>query len=348
MNAMEVYRATEPDFIVSMTTYPKRFDMFKRAFESILQMWGIDDAWKIVVVLDDNLSEADYRRYSDFLGSFGDMDVGSRIETMVSDAKWRSANKLIPVYNKYGSEHPIVCFDDDKAYPYRCLNQLLERFDGGWRYGRPNRDCIVAQEINPMFLGKDGEIGFYNDLDVKLGQTEFGKYLSNACVFPKRCFGNGKLLNDYDKFSYVTNGNHDELWFWAVSTVNGVRSVGLSETMAYMLDDGVNIGGNAPSLTDINSKQSEVDGYNRRLTEVLGEDMRDVVNLVGVEFDVAKGNYLATVYGIPNIHSLYNGQKITFRLQRWLPRSYRTVLVNSLSRYGWRVGVRIVEEDFSA
>lgn len=345
---MGEHRAVEPDLVVSMTTYPGRLETFKRAFSRILQMEGIDDAWKIVVVLDDNLAEADYRNYRDFLGSFGETGVESRIEIVVSDAKWRSANKLIPVYNKYGSEHPIVCFDDDKEYPHKCLIQLLDRFNGGWRYGRPNRECIVAQEINPMFLGNDGGIGFYNDLDVKLGQMEFGKYLSNACVFPKRCFGDGRLLNDYDKFSYVTNGNHDELWFWAVSTVNGVRSVGLSETMAYMLDDGVNIGGNAPSLTDINSKQSEVDGYNRRLTEVLGEDMREVIDLVGVEFDVTKGNYLATVYGIPNIHSLYNGQKITFRMQRGLPRSYRTILFNSLSRYGWKVGVRIVEEDFCA
>ena len=73
-------------------------------------------------------------------------------------------------------------------------------------------DCIVVHEINPLDL-KDGLINYHNTYDAKLGQKEWGKYLSNCALFPPKIF-DGSDLFDYNKMMYCTNGNHDELWFW--------------------------------------------------------------------------------------------------------------------------------------
>lgn len=149
-----------------------------------------------------------------------------RVEVKLRDGRWRSANKLVWTY-KDGPDAVIVCFDDDKAYPDECLEQLLE----AWRR---DPDCIIAQEVNPAAVVSEGRIEYLNAVDVKLGQKEFGKYLSNACLFPPRCFSED--LYDYDSFRYVTNGMHDELWFWIASTLNGTRCVGLDYTFSYEAD----------------------------------------------------------------------------------------------------------------
>jgi len=312
------------DFIVSITTYPKRMDYFKKSFSHLHSIDSFDRIRKIIIVLDDNLSESEYEEYSKFLNSFDD----NRIETLINDSKWRSANKLIPVYNKYGNEHNIICFDDDKFYPMECLTQILEEHER-------NSDCIVSQEINPIFISGDTTIGYINNLDIKLKQKEYGKYLSNACLFPKKCFGDGKLLNDYDKFKYVTNGNHDELWFWIVSTLNGVRSIGLDNTMGYIMDSNVVFDDDDTALTNINSSQTEVDGYNKRVSEVFGKELISVIKNGCVEFNVNKGNYFGVLYSIQQISYLYNGHKILFSVDKKLPESFLRILICAMGRVRW-------------
>ncbi len=330
-------------FVVSVTTYPARFEIFKRSFKNTMELFCMDQAWKIVVVLDDNLSEGDYSMYQEFLHGFKD----HRIELIKSEAKWGSANKLIPVYNRYGQELPIVCFDDDKMYPPACLVQLLRAHGEYRRLEKCGKEkCVIAQEINPLVVGADGSVGYFNDLDVKLGQFEHGKYLSNACLFPKGCFGDGKLLNDYGKFLKVTNGKHDELWFWAVSTVNGVGSVGLANTMGYCMDGCVCMDCGT-ALTDVNSRPTEVEGYNRRLNETLGKEMADAMKGHPVTFFVTRNNYLATLYGMTNIFCLYNGQEVKFLVDDILPESFHAMFLGTVYRFPWRVPVLVERKDFN-
>lgn len=330
-------------FVVSVTTYPARFETFKKSFKNTMELRGMEWAWKIAVVLDDNLTDDDYSSYQEFLHGFKD----HRIELIKSEAKWGSANKLVPVYNRYGQDCQIVCFDDDKMYPTACLLQLIRAHRehcGLEMYG--GEKCVIAQEINPLVVGGDGSIGYFNDLDVKLGQFEHGKYLSNACLFPKGCFGDGKLLNDYEKFMKVTNGKHDELWFWAVSTVNGVGAVGLDNTMGYCMDGDVcmDCGG---ALTDVNSKPSEVEGYNRRLNDALGKEMAEAMKGHPTTFFVTRINYLATLYGMTNIFCLYNGQEVKFLVDDILPESFHAMFLGTVSRFSWRVPVSVERKDFS-
>ena len=146
-----------------------------------------------------------------------------RIEVKLCDYKSRSANKLIWTY-KDNPDSVIVCFDDDKDYPVECLEQLCSVW-------KKNQDCIIAQEINPAVFFKQDFIGYLNGMDIKLMQKEWGKYLSNACLFPPNCFSDE--LYDYDTFYYITQGNNDELWFWIMSTLNGVQSIGLNNTYSY-------------------------------------------------------------------------------------------------------------------
>lgn len=315
-------------FIVSMTTYPKRIEHFKRAFSHLLGLDRMDEARKIVVALDDDLKDGEYSAYSDFLASFGD----SRIETVKSEAKWGSANKLIPAYGAYGQTHSIACFDDDKAYPKDCLSQLLSASKG-------NGGCIISQEINPLIVSKDRRVGYFNNLDVKMGQREFGKFLSNGCLFPPKCLGDGGLLNDYDKFRYVTNGKHDELWFWGVATANGARSVGLDCTMGYIMDEGVNFESDDTALTNLNSRSEEVKGYNDRFDEVFGKDVLKAVDGGFVEFSVTHDRYFGVLYGMGFIHRLYDGQRLLFAVDAALPKSFSTILLNAINAFRWRNGV---------
>ena len=189
--------------VLSVTTYPKRLEYFRKAFAGLMRQTYIDKVDVISLNLDDSLKPGEVVLYDEFA------KTDPRVEVKLRDHRWKSANKLVWTYREYGADSAIVCFDDDKDYPAECLRQLCE----AWRR---DRDCIIAQEVNPAVV-RNGALQYLNAVDVKLGQREFGKYLSNACLFPPGCFGDG--LYDYEGFQYVTNGMHDELWFWIMSTM---------------------------------------------------------------------------------------------------------------------------------
>ena len=185
-------------YVLSMTTVPSRKKRLEENLESILsQTYKFD---KLVINLDDNLSEEDINWYKDLIKK------DSRIEIGFGESKWRSCNKLLPTLKKYPDDI-VITVDDDIYYPEECIERLINKH-------KEYPEVIVAHEINPLYINKKSHIAFYmNTFDIKLEQIEFGKYFSNCTLYPSHVFDNTDLY-DYDKMMKVTNGNHDEYWFW--------------------------------------------------------------------------------------------------------------------------------------
>ena len=312
--------------IISLTTYPARFEYLKRAFLGILEQTLIASVDSIVINLDDNLQPEQIDAYNEF------KVLDPRIEVKVRDYKWKSANKLVWTY-KDNPDAVIVCFDDDKVYPTECLAQLVDAWE-------KNPDCIIAQEINPSIV-YNGRLEYVNVMDVKLGQKEFGKYLSNACLFPPRCFS--EQLYDYDSFKYITNGMHDELWFWIVSTLNGTRCIGLNYTFSYEAD-GITFKYDNSALTHVNADPGIICGYNNRLNEKFGKELFDVVQHQFVDFYVCRENIIAICGNMSWINQLYNGFKVRFVISKDLARSWTGFLSGNIRKFQWNC-IAVVGED---
>lgn len=192
------------------------------------------------------------------LGLYSFLDgMKQKVHLVQRDHRWKSANKLLWTYMEH-KDSTILCFDDGKDYPLDCIEELLDAH-------HKSLDCIVAEESNPVRIDIDGHAFYENSLELPFGQKCFSKYLSNACLFPPRCFGDGSLLTDYNKFYEMTSATHDELWFWLVSTLCKVRSVRLDSTMSYMLDEKTIYKLDDVSLSYINCSHDRVKEYNTKV-----------------------------------------------------------------------------------
>lgn len=264
--------------------------------------------------IDDNLTDEDYIEYNKIA------TIDDKIKINIAEAKWRSANKLLPVYRLHHND-VIVCFDDDKMYPSDCLKQLCDKWID-------NQDCIIAQEINPAIY--DGNQIFYvNQIDVKLGQREFGKYLSNACLFCPNCFPDE--IYNFDNFMYITNGMHDELWFWIMSTINGVQCIGLDNTFSYGSDDGVTFDHDESALTHVNADIRNINGYNQRLNEKYGKDLLNNIANKPIEFCLNPIGIMVFVGHLKWIISLYGRYTVHIRLADNIALSWKKFLQSAIN-----------------
>jgi len=186
--------------------------------------------------------------------------------------------------------------------------------------------CIISHEVNPVVLDVDGCIKYKNIVDVKLNQIEYGKYLSNGCLFPPRAFTD--MLFDYDEMMYITNGLHDELWFWLVSTLNYVPCIGLDYTYSYGLDVGVELERTNLDLSNVNNGENAIEGYNRRINEKYGRRLSEVFDNSPVKFFLNHGNVLAFTGNIDEIHRLYGNLNMQVICDKKMATSWRVYLVN--------------------
>ena len=265
-------------YIVSMTTIPSRKGRLKDLINIILkQSWqGFE---KFCINIDDNLSKEDYEFY-DML-----KEIDNRIEINICDHKWRSCNKLLPTIKKY-PDAVVITVDDDIDYPIDSLKTLVEAYE-------QNPDCIITHETNPIIVINGQFVGYSNNLDLKLDQKYFAKYLSNCCLFPPHVFDNTDLF-DYDKMMQCTDGTHDELWFWINSTINGVQCIGLD--YIYMFTGLENVYSDGYKLSNINSDQNIVNWYNAKTIKMYGDKINKVVGNEKVKFHITKNNIFSLIY----------------------------------------------------
>ena len=306
-----------PKLIVSMASYPKRFEYCKRTLDSILHQTIIELVDTVYINIDDNLSSEDVAKYESL------KKYSPKIKIRICPAKWRSANKLVWTYKEHHDDI-IFCFDDDKNYPLTAMERLYEEWER-------HPDCIVAEEVNPYTIDSDG-VKYIDDVDIKLKQRDFAKYLSNNCLFPPNCFSD--LLFDFDKFQYVTQGNHDELWFWIVSTLMGVRVIGLDWTYACFID-GIWMEEGESDLFKINSDNNVRNGYYSRMNELFGDAMKKVMMEKPVQIDLNRENKVAILNSLRIINDHFRIFPVEFYVDRNLRKSWSWQLENKLKEYSW-------------
>lgn len=319
--------------IISMTTIPGRLAYFRRAFDSILSQKDISRVDRIVVNLQD-LPDNNIDDYSLVMKPERPLPVD--VEIVVRPWKWGSANKLLWVY----ADHPdaaVVTVDDDIVYPPTCLGELLEASER-------NPGCIVSQESNPVIIGGDGRISFVNAIEYAFGMRGFSKYLTNACLFPPKSLGPVSGLLDYDGFMTLTDGRHDELWFWVHSVLNGVRSVVLPNTYSFELDH-ASLPTDEFALNRINSVPGNIAEYNRRVNEIYGKRLSDVFGKQRIEIPVDLRNYGTVMLGVNEIYGTYGMFGLDLVLSDELRLSHAELLLRLYSRHNWPRGVRVVVAD---
>ena len=299
--------------IISMATIPSRKARLKENLPSIInQSYPFDT---LILNILDNLSDDDYVFYED-LKSMDKRIILNRVEQ-----KWRSCNKLLPALKLYPNDI-IITIDDDIYYPKDSFQTLMQQW-----VETPN--CIIAHEINPILLLKNNTyITYLNGFDVKLMQKEWGKYLSCCTLFPPHVFDNTEVF-DYDKMMEVTQGVHDELWFWINSTLNGVMCVGLNYVKSFMPEMLTPWTEGEEKLADINGSTEKVTEYMDKINDIYGEKLLSVILNKKAKFTITKDNLYGFLYTLPWIRAIYgNNCKIVYQ---GLTKSWVSMLNKALS-----------------
>lgn len=273
--------------IVSMTTIPSRKDRFKENLPSILEQTYKFDKLVINVQHEEDL---------DWYREIAKMDA--RIEINLCEEKWRSCNKLLPTLKKYPND-VIITIDDDIYYPNLCFQKLIDKWN-------ENKNCIIAHEVNPIQLDtKNKVVIYYNEMDVKLEEKAYGKYLSNCTLFPPQCFDNTDLF-DYDKMMKCTDGLHDELWFWIQSTLKHVKVIGLSYVYSFMYDVKTEWKNDEFRLCTLNCNMQKINEYVNRIQTEYGTKLYDIISTDLPEFFVNSNNVLLYIYMANHLKMWYN------------------------------------------
>ena len=273
--------------IVSMTTIPKRMKRLTDNLPFLLnQSYRYD---KLIINVDDNLSEDDYKWYNDL------KKLDDRIEINIAEAKWRSCNKLLPTLKKYPHDI-IITLDDDVAYPQDTIMYLIQEH-------MKHPDCIIAHEVNPITIAQNGFISYVNGYDVKLMQIEWGKYLSNCALYPPYSFDDD--LFDFDKMIECTNGTHDELWFWIQSTIHGVQCVGLNYVRSFAPEMLEQYREDEYCLSAFNNTQEKIDEYMLKINQRYGKRLMDNIQSKPTIFTITKDNIYSFFFLLPYIRGMY-------------------------------------------
>lgn len=303
--------------IASLTTYPKRFDRLLKTLPYILNQSLYFE--QLCIVIDDDLSIEDVKKYEDL------KKLDNRIQILKGEKKWKSANKLLTTYKEYSNDIIITC-DDDMLYPSNAFKQMYDVW-------KNNQDCIVAQEINPAYIDLV-TVKYLNSFDVMLRQKEFGKYLTMCCLFPPKALENTEAY-DYEKFEFITHGNHDELWFWLQTTMKGIYVIGLDYTVSYQID-GVAMPYDDSALTHINGNPKEIEGYIERFNQIYNLPLLQVFNDKPIIFHLEYDNLFAFIGNIQWIWQLYHSMNIQIDLGKTIGKSQMYLLEPTIKKFKWK------------
>jgi hypothetical protein len=317
---------SDPDLIISMTTIPSRLEQLKYVIESIVNQTIFDKVKYFYINLQDNMSEEQIQKYYDTYGN-----INEKIVFKVVDHKWRSACKLIPTLENH-KDDVIITVDDDIKYPSDMLAALYNK----WKLF-PN--TIVSIESNPITIVNNEIRYLFNMIDLKFEQIGFSKYLSNACLFCPNCFSDE--IFDFEKFMKITNGFHDEIWFWINSTLNNVKSICLDYTYSLELDEDVTFPRDKDALSNINGKPDVNDGYNKRINEYYGEQLIAKIKENAIVFIVTNKNITGICNSLGTIHKLYGEFNIVFATTN-IRLSWKKYLLYHLKNFNWAGQIRLI------
>lgn len=292
--------------ILSMATMPIRKERLLENLPSLLKEQERDGRIfdKFYITIPNDIEISDHEFYEEL------KKLDDRIEIQLGDAKWRSCNKLLPTLEKHPND-VIITVDDDIYYPQDCLKMLLNEAR------KTEFKCIIAHEVNPIVVDdKDHSVRYVNTWDLKMRQREFGKYLTNCCLFPPHVF-DGTDVFDYDKMMWLTDGLHDEMWFWVSTTLNGIQCVGLDYIKSF--DGEIKRPWRVEEfrLGVINSNEENIERYNKRINERYGERLYDVISKSDKVINVDCGNVYRLLNEIDLLINFYYDWTIRANLTKW-------------------------------
>lgn len=279
----------------------------------------------IVINIDNNLSQDDYEYYYIEFGKYDNVIVN------ICDSKWRSCNKLLPTICKY-PDAVIITFDDDVDYPLDCAELLYDKY-------LENQDCIICHQCNPILI-KNGYISYgiipYG-YDIPLQQREFGKYLSTCCLFPPHVF-DGSSLFDYDLMMNITNGTHDELWFWLNSTLNEVQCIAIG---AYLWFDSNDDSGYALSIG--NDTEHKMREYMDKINELYHDRLIDIFNRNQTHFVITYDNAVLIRHSLFWIYDIYVAMGLgDVSFDENIHHSWKENITCVINKYNQKYGLELI------
>lgn len=252
----------DEELIVSLTSFPDRFDKLHLVIKSILRQTMKPD--KVILYLDDTVSK---KRY-DLPNSLEELKkYGVQIE-------FRGVNmKPHKKYYYAMSEHPsstIITIDDDIIYPKDMISEL-------YRVHKKFPDCVVASRSHKILFDETGSIKKYNDWEWMCDSEEEPsmQLLATGCggvLYPPHCMD--KRLFDIPLLMKLSP-NADDLWLKVMQVLAHTAVVNCNQEIRkkrVVVDGSQN-----ESLNSSNVHQNKNDEYMKNLIEYFGLTKKDFV-----------------------------------------------------------------------
>lgn len=313
---MEEYK-----LIISLTTYPKRFERFSKNINSIIENELPDGFTKndilYVINIDDNIDVEYQNKYNQIKDDL--INKGYKVKVENRDSRWRPANKFIHVSKEY-PDLPIITVDDDIYYPNDVLKLLYEE----WLI---HPDCIICHESNPVIFEKEW-LKIINNVTLKIGFSGFDKYLTNCCLFPPNALENTEAY-DLDGFKSFCNAQHDELWFWIHTTLKGIQVRTLPRVFSFVGEG--NMAPDETALCNVNAPNWEL--YNNKINQFYGSNLCKAVykNRVKIYVNSSSFWFLLGFWG-QIIKFFCSPYRINFIMSKDIGNSYLKVLLSMIKR----------------
>ncbi len=192
--------------IVSLTSYPDRFEQLPLTLLSLIQQTVKPDKILLWIAHEDKSEITSEIRFLEKLG----------VEISFCE-DLRSYKKIIPTLKKYPDSY-IVTADDDLYYKNNWLEELVDSWDG-------NNKTIVAHRAHRIKFNNNGDIKPYREWGWEYKKDhEASVYNFATCgagaLFPPNVFHED--VSEVEQFEALAP-TADDLWLYWMSRLNGAR-----------------------------------------------------------------------------------------------------------------------------
>ena len=252
----------DEELIVSLTSFPDRFDNLHLVIKSILRQTLKPD--KVILYLDEtvDISSCDLPDSLKELKKYG-VQIETRGVNMKPHKKYYYAM----------SEHPnsiIITVDDDIIYPKDMISEL-------YRVHKTFPDCVVASRSHKILFDEKGNIKKYNDWEwmYPIEEKPSLQLLATGCggvLYPPHCMD--ERLFDISLLMKLSP-NADDLWLKVMQILVHTPVVNCNQDIRkkrVVVDGSQN-----ESLNSSNVHQNKNDEYMKNLIEYFKLTKNDFV-----------------------------------------------------------------------
>lgn len=246
-----------PQIIVSMTTYPKRFEKIDLCLKSILRQSYKPD--KIIIWLGSDTSEKLAKKTFDKYKKYG-------IEYVIDkDNNYYSHKKYIYAFKQYRNSI-IVTLDDDLIYSKNTIKSLIKKYK---KY--PN--SIIARRVHKI-TWNDNKINNYSNwiYESFLMHKPTHELLATTgagTLFPPSAYKNEDLdfnrIKEYALFA-------DDIWLKMMAVKNNVKVVWAGNF--FQMPTEVNLEKN-DTLSSVNVNENRNDKYIKKIMNDFNLEKKD-------------------------------------------------------------------------